>query len=244
MAYPDAPTFRSPDRGSAWLRDGDMVASTQGYTFLTQLQLNLRAALAAGMSGANYSNGVSASDVAIDGNWGRITNRALYAWAQSHGASVGDLATIRNVEATSIVDHRSLAWAAAAVLGVPVDAIQIDPRTAAPGFRVPAPADNPADRVITTFTPGGHGPSPNPVSPGESEPGIPSDDAGNAPEAQPAPPGSGGGGISNTALAVGIGVVVAGAAAAYAARPNENPVALLERIVLFEGPSNRRKSSR
>lgn len=243
MAYPDAPTFRSPDRGSAWLRVGTMVAATQGYTFISQLQQNLKASLASGLSGSNYSNGVRASDVAIDGNWGRMTNRALYAWAQSRGAVPGDLATIRNVEASGIVDRRSLAWAAAMVLGVPVDSIQVDPRTATPGFRFATPQDNPADRFITTFSPEGHAPTPNPVTPEDL--GLPAGDTGNTPDVtQPTPAAPPSGGVSTAAIVVGTIVLVGGAAAAYAARPNENPVAILERIVLLEGPRKRRKEAR
>lgn len=217
MAYPDPSTFRSPERGSAWLRVGAMVAATQGYTFVVQLQSNLRAALAAGLSGSNYANGVRASDLALDGDWGPLTNRALYAWAQARGAGPPDLATIRNVEAGAQVDPRSLQWAAAVVLGETVDAIEIPPGTAAPGYRVPAPPDNPADRVVITFSPAGHEPAPDPIT----APGQPLD----APDAGPEgwAPAASGGGISGGAIAAGVGVLVAGAAAAYAASPSANP---------------------
>lgn len=94
MAWPATSNFNSPERGSAWwqvrvLRSNAPPAyyrcSGDGYTFVRSVQGVLRSAVPAGATDWN-GQPIRGTDVTVDGRWGPVTSRALWAALRSRGA--------------------------------------------------------------------------------------------------------------------------------------------------------------
>jgi hypothetical protein len=94
MPFPNAPNFNAPEFDSAWWmvrrtvgdRRVAVLCRTEGFTFVRMVQHLLRTAVP-GSGWLSYDAArVSGGDVGIDGRWGPISSRALWAYLDRNGA--------------------------------------------------------------------------------------------------------------------------------------------------------------
>lgn len=114
MAYPARSNFSSAEPGSAWwivnASNGRIVCRTEGFIFIVTLQRRLVATTPARASGYDGTR-VSPADISVDGNWGPMTQRALYASLRARGASQLLLDSVRDDGNARRISTRSLAAA-------------------------------------------------------------------------------------------------------------------------------------